>query len=264
MRRARGFTLLELVVAITISAVVILFVAMFVAAPVDAYEAHARRNVLVADAATAWPRIEADLRESLPNSVRERRNGAFVALEFLRVEGWARYQPPLDASFTTAGALPLRTNSPHQLSVNNLAVATAYAAGPTVTVSGVLNITAIPMANETSVSVSPVPTLAGGSPGRRIYLVSGPVTYLCDEGQGTLRRYSGYTPAASQTARDTAAELTAAGAGDELVARGLSTCHFAVSTPSSTQAQAVAARLTTTYGAESVTLLHTVRSEHVP
>lgn len=261
MKRAQGFTLMELVVAITISSIVIIFVSMFLSAPIDAYDAHARRNVLVADAAAAWPRMEADLRQALPNSVRTTRNGAFVALELLRVEGEARYIPPLDTSFQTAGTLPALSNS--YLSVNNLGTPgrDAYAPGNTMTPAST-TITITPgVLGESLVGLNVAPTFLADSPRRRLYLVSGPVTYLCDEGLGTLRRYEGYPLAALQTARDEPGDFSVAGT---LIARGLSSCNFAVSGFSVTQAQTVAVRLTTTRNAESIALLHTVRAEYVP
>ncbi len=267
---ARGFTLLELVVAITISSIVLIFVSMFLAAPVDAYDAHARRNALVSDASTAWPRMEADLRQALPNSLRARRNGALVALEMLSVVDEARYLTPTNAAFTTAGvfrgvALPFNSNT-HYLSVNNLGTpgADAYAPGATLTAAGsTIDIVAGPLAGETTVQVTPPAAFTGVSPRRRIYLVSGPVTYLCDEGQGTLRRYSNYPIAASQGARDTPGEFAALGAVGTLIAQGLSSCDFAAP-PNATQAQTVAARLTTTRNGESIALLHSVRLEYVP
>jgi hypothetical protein len=90
------------------------------------------------------------------------------------------------------------------------------------------------------------------------------VTYLCDEGQGTLRRYDGYTIAPLQAARDTPGELAAAGAANDLVAQGLTSCNFAASARSGTQSQTAAVRLTTTRIGDVVTLLHSSRAEHLP
>jgi prepilin-type N-terminal cleavage/methylation domain-containing protein len=219
--KARGFTIIELVIAITISAIVLVFAAMFIGAPLGAYEAQSRRAELVGDASAAWPRIERDLRAALPNSLRARRNGNFVVLEMLAVEGVARYMAPPSASFTTAGRLPVLTSSRRFLWVVD-------------------------------------------SPRHRIYLLAGPVTYLCDEGQGTLRRYEGYTIAANQTARDAPAELTTAGATVALVTQGLTGCNFAASARNTTQSQTAAVRLTTTRNGDVVTLLHSSRAEYVP
>ena len=264
--KARGFTIIELVIAITISAIVLIFAAMFIGAPLGAYEAQARRAELIADTAAAWPRMEMDLRSALPNSLRAQRNGNLVVLEMLAVEGVARYMAPPSASFTTAGRLPVLSSSRRFLWVNNAAAADAdpYSVPGLMTPAGTMITIADGAAGESQVTTVPAATFAVNSPRHRIYLLSGPVTYLCDEGQGTLRRFDGYSMAANQTARDTSAELTAAGATVALVAQGLTSCNFAASARDTTQSQTVAVRLTTTRNGDVVTLLHSSRAEYTP
>ena len=60
MRRSGGFTLIELIVALTISVVVVGFIATFITVPVRAHLAQARRGELTASAETLrarWPKI---------------------------------------------------------------------------------------------------------------------------------------------------------------------------------------------------------------
>jgi len=261
--RARGFTLIELVIAITISAIVVVFATMFIGAPLGAYETHSRRAVLVADTSGVWPRMETDLRAALPNSLRTRRNGNIVVLEMLPVLGVARYKTtPSATSFTIAGVYAGAT--PTYLSVNNLD-GNAYALAGSMAAATNYSAAAGVVPGEQQINVNPAPVFATDSPRRSIYFVSRPVTWLCDEGQGTMRRYSNYTLAANHAARDTAGELSAAGAAVELVTQGLTGCNFAVSlVPNATQSQTVAARLTTTRNGDVVTLLHSWRSEYLP
>ena len=91
VRRQTGFTLVELVVAITIGSIVVLFAAMFMSAPIDAFDAQSRRQTLVGDVNAAWPRMQRDLAEALPNSVRRKLNGNYVSVEFMPVLGVSRY-----------------------------------------------------------------------------------------------------------------------------------------------------------------------------
>jgi MSHA biogenesis protein MshO len=259
--RARGFTLIELIVAITISAIVMVFAAMFIGAPLGAYETHSRRAALVADTSGAWPRMETDMRAALPGSLRARRNGNVVVIEMLPVLGVARYKTsPSAVSFTTAGTYTGVT--PDYLSVNP--DANVYAVSGSMAAASNFSAAAGAIAGEQVINVNPAPAFGPDSPKRSIYYVSRPVTYLCDEGTGTLRRYANYSIAANQLARDTAAELNAAGAASALVTQGLTACNFQASTASSTQSQTAAVRLTTTRNGDVVTLLHSSHAEYVP
>lgn len=260
--KARGFTLVELIVAITISAVVMVFAAMFIGAPLGAYETHSLRAALVADTSGAWPRMEMDLRTALPSSLRARRNGNFVVLELLPVMDVARYKTPVAAFPMTTAGVYRGAGMPQFLSVNP--GADVYTLTGSMAPATNISITPNPVTEENTISVNPAPVFTD-SPRHLIYFVSWPVTYLCDEGQGTLRRYQGYTIATLQTARDTPGELTAAGAVGTLVTQGLTSCNFAVAlvgTP--TPSQTAAVRLTTTRNGDSVTLLHSSHAEYVP
>src|SRR6185312_15339476 len=91
-RSARGFSLIELVVTIALSAIVVGFMAMFMTAPVDAFAAHERRAALADSADNAVRMLDYDIRSALPDSVRYVRTGSIVTLELLSVEEVARYR----------------------------------------------------------------------------------------------------------------------------------------------------------------------------
>ncbi len=59
-----------------------------------------------------------------------------------------------------------------------------------------------------------------------MFLVDGPVTYLCDTVAGTLLRYQGYTVEANQSANDSHGELLANGATASLMANQVASCAF--------------------------------------
>jgi MSHA biogenesis protein MshO len=89
LRRTAGFTLVELVVVITISAIVAIFMVLFLDAPIESYFAQTRRSDLVDSARRISDAVTADARTALPNSMRI--NAAGTALELLATEGVARY-----------------------------------------------------------------------------------------------------------------------------------------------------------------------------
>jgi MSHA biogenesis protein MshO len=102
------------------------------------------------------------------------------------------------------------------------------------------------------------------SPRHRAYLVSGPITYLCDEAAGTISRYSGYGLSSAQSARDTAAKLLAAGAAVRLLAQDISSCNFTVGPGSQSAAQVVTARISSTRSGDTVELDSQAALEYLP
>ena len=281
--KQRGMTLIELIVTIAVGSVVVAFMALFIVTPMQAYSAQTRRAGLVDDADSALRVVGRDLRASLPNSVRVTTSGSVTALELLATIDGARYQdggplanPALDLDFTTAdGAfattvpftqltLPWSSSSAY-LSIYNVGVpgANAYEMAHVITpLNTTITIAAGSAANQNLVTLSNPFQFAFGSPGKRVYLVSGPVSYLCDTGAGTLTRYSGYSIASTQPA--SAAALTAAGATAALVAVNVGACQFSYTAGTAQRNALATLTLQLTSSSESVQLLQEVQLANVP
>ena len=228
---SRGFTLVELVVTLTVSVVVVAFSAMLVSAPVAGFTDQARRMRLVDSADTALRRMSRDVRRALPNSIRTTTSSGIVALEMLSTVDGGRYreQGPgtpaqildlttADTSFNVIGpftqiAKPFSSTS-HHLAIYNVGVpgADAYELSNVITPAGTQIDITTDTGGEDRIAIAPAFRFAYGSPTRRVYLVDGPITYLCDPIAGTMTRYSGYVVTQDQADRDSAAELLAAGA----------------------------------------------------
>lgn len=257
-RRAAGFTLIELIVVIALTAIVASFMVLFLDAPMQSYFAQTRRSDLVDSANRISQAVTADVRTALPNSLRV--NPAGTALELLATTGTARYYgqgdkngtPPGEelvvggAAASTFGTLDsfttqaLKYSGPYYVSVGNLG-SPAYNAYNSAT--GVMT----PLGTTT---VDPNPTtppsvpqenwvqLAGsfsfqaaGAPAAQpsvhnAYLVSGPVSYVCNPNPanpaaGTVMRYSGY-------AVTTAQPVPPAGGASALIAHDVSACAISV------------------------------------
>jgi prepilin-type N-terminal cleavage/methylation domain-containing protein len=273
MRRPSGFTLVELVVALTLTAVVIGFSSMFITAPLNLYETQARRAEVASIAASAWPQMREEIRTALPNSARTRRNGSVVVLELLTVVDWVHYRTLPGASFTTWGNFrgintPF-TSTAHYLAVNNLGTgsggANAYALSGAMTPAGsTISIIATSVPGEQVLAITPAAAFTADSPRRAAFLVSGPVTFLCDESAGTLRRYGNYSISANQSARDTGGELLAAGATVRLLAQGISSCNFSVSAGNTFSNQVITAHIAAARNGETITLAEQARMEYLP
>lgn len=283
-RRQRGFTLIELVVTLVVSTVVVSFVSMFVSGPVAGFTDQSRRARLVDAADAALRRIGRDVRLALPNSVRTTTAGGAVALELLGTVDGARYraQPPgttaqiLDftaaaASFNVLGpftqiAKPFSSTS-HYLAIYNVGVpgADAYELANVITPAGTaITIAADGATGEDRVTLVPPFRFALGSPTQRVFLVDGPVTYLCDPIAGTLMRYSGYGVSASQASRDSHGELVAAGAATSLMANQLTACAFSYTAGTAERAGLVSLEFTVRSQGESVSLLSQVHVDNGP
>lgn len=243
-----GFTLIEMVVAIVVSAVVIGFAAMFMTAPVEAYFAQSRRTQLVQDSGEAPRQLREDLRRALPNSVRVRVVGTRTVIEMLRVERDFFYNAEGEASgaderelktsaadqrfavFPPVAALP---STALYAVVGNLgtggAATDAYrftAVASTGVIAALDNsMTADALNKESQLRLTKsFKFTAPGSPIRRLFLVSGPVTYICNTASNaaSLNRYSGYAIRASQWTTD--AQLVAAGAVRETIVDNVAAC----------------------------------------
>ena len=117
MRTSRyqsGFTLVELIMVITITGIIASMVAVFIRAPVDAYIDSARRAELTDQADVALRRIARDVRLGLPNSLRVMETNGITTnpgtcgtanyvcyIEFIMTRSGGRYRDPADGS--TAG-----------------------------------------------------------------------------------------------------------------------------------------------------------------
>ncbi len=282
--RHGGFTLIELIVTLTISVVVVSFTAVFISAPVQGFTDQSRRARLVDAADSALQRMSRDVRRALPNSVRTAASGGIAALEMLSSVDGAGYreQPPgspaqrldfstADGSFNVIGpftqiAKPFSSTT-HHLSIYNVGVpgADAYALANVITPPGTqIDIDTDVFAGEDRVTLSPPFQFAFGSPTKRIYLVDGPVSYICDPLAGVLTRYTGYSIAQNHADRDSTPELLAAGATVSVMADRVTGCAFSYAPGTAERAGMLTLELSVGEQGETISLLAQVHVDNVP
>jgi MSHA biogenesis protein MshO len=280
----RGFTLIELVVTLTLSVIVVGFVSVFISGPVQGFTDQTRRARLVDAADTALKRMGRDVRRALPNSVRTSVSAGVAALEVLSTVDGARYraQPPgtaaqildfavADASFNAIGpftqvAKPFSSTG-HYLAIYNVGVpgADAYELANVITPAATqIDITVDGVSGEDRVTLAPAFRFAYASPTQRVYLIDGPISYLCDPTAGTLMRYQGYSIAPSQAARDSHGELLAAGAAASLMANRIASCAFTYAPGTAERAGLLTLQFTVSAQGESISLLSQVHVDNVP
>jgi MSHA biogenesis protein MshO len=224
-RRALGFTLIELVVSIVLTAVVTGFIAMFLATPVSAYLAQGRRAELADGAEAAKRLMRADIEAALPNSVRTASIGTRRIVEMIKVDAMTTYRDvgagdvltinAIDTSFDVIRPVALAPGS--RLVVNNTRVSnrSAYTAtNSVITPAGVAA-----NSGPTNISLTPGFRFPTASAKRRVYVVSSAIQYQCDLTARVLLRFDNVPIAAS-------VDVNAGGASGVVVARDVTACTF--------------------------------------
>lgn len=108
--RRAGFTLIEMVITITVLGIISIAVGAFLLPALNAYQGVERRAALVEAADSAVRRMSRDIRLSLPNSVRATTAlavGAGFAIEMIPTADGARYCTSGTADCDAAGALDI-------------------------------------------------------------------------------------------------------------------------------------------------------------
>ncbi len=284
-----GFTLVELIVSIVISAVIVGFMTMFLTTPVQAYLAQNRRAELDHQAQLAELHLKRDIGAALPNSVRYTQSGSRLAIEVWPVVDVAHYRDSgslgagnelHELDFTTsdnqfATYLPFTritypfVSTQHHLVINNLGQpgANAYELSNVITPSG----TSIRIDNTSTGSFSPaLPaneahlTLGSGfqfvapSAQHRLYLVDQPVTYLCDTAARTLTRYTRYSinPALST------ATPGSAGVISSVISNDLAACAISCIPGTAQCSTAVTLNMIWSRDGESMNVMQQIALEH--
>lgn len=297
-RRGTGFTLVEMIITITILGVVSAVLAVFIQRPVEGYFDSVRRAELVDVADTALRRLGRDLRRAVPNSVRVAGacGGANCYLEFLPTTSGGRYRAAGEgtnhcAAATTTLFDSLAFSSDVDTCFEILGPPLAFAAGDQIVIGNWGNAGSSAYEGNTTAghvrrayagaagaglqsvvlaSANPLPL---ESPSRRFQVISAAeqaVTYACEgvgitggDGTGTLTRYWGYGIEPAQP--DAAAEFDGSSA---LIAENLSACNIvygslAVSNPY-TRNGLVQIVVAITRDDETINLYHEIHVDNLP
>lgn len=277
LRKAAGFTLVEMIVVIVLTGIVAGMVAVFIRSPVQAYVDTANRARLTEAADTAMRFFARDLRSALPNSLRVTRVGTTDYLEFIPTVGGGRYRQyptnggggdildfsALDGAFDVIGPVPVYNNTNSVVVFN-----TDTAAGSTTNAYIGNNRAAVGSANNNAAAISTdaarhTVTIAATrfpapSPSQRFHMVGPPVTYECNPTAGVLRRYSyGFGGAGGQA-------TPPAGVPNVLV-NNVTACTIAYNPAVNTMRTGVVLiSLTLTLNGENVNLVHQVHVQNMP
>jgi MSHA biogenesis protein MshO len=227
-RAPRGFTLVEMVVAITLLGILAVTVVPLLRLPMSSYLDAARRADAGNELDVAAHKLRGDLAHALPGSVRVLQVGARYRLEYLEVRATGRLRvgsvagpqscPATcsvvgandrletacnDSCFTTLGPLVPRVGGTPVAGSDYVVInplgGNPYLGGvgsPPGGVKSRLQGHAV-VATGTRLTITPH-SFASVASDRQVYLVSTPVTYDCNPTTGTLTRLWGYPMAQAQ------------------------------------------------------------------
>lgn len=224
LARQRGFTLVEAIVVMVVTAILAGAMVLFIRRPVQNYVDAAARADMGDVAELALRRVARELHLALPNSIRVTTVGTTSLLEFIPTKAGGQYLAAEDGSsgvplsfsdqtatsFDVIGDMPA---APYAIGINDFIVvynlgtgftgADAYAntaaGGNRATVTGVNgNRISFAVANATAPNPFAVGSgvASNASPGHRFNVAGQPVTFVCvndvANGKGTLTRYWNY------------------------------------------------------------------------
>lgn len=256
-----GFTLVEMIVVMVIIGILASLGGLFIARPIEGFLDLSRRATLVDAAESSLRRMQRDVRQALPNSVRI--GCGDQCLEVLHTVDGGRYRADgpgnvldfiqSDADgFDVLGTLSATPSVGDDLVIYNLAAGgvsgNAYLGDNRRSVA--------PGSSETHINFTPQDRFPRSSPYQRFFLVDEAVSYVCDPVAGTLTRYAGYAISTAQSA--------APGGSAAIMTRHLNACSFVYHPGTPERAGLVTMRLQLAEEGESVTLMQQVHVENAP
>ncbi|MFT5221226.1 MAG: MSHA biogenesis protein MshO [Planctomycetota bacterium] len=290
--------MIELIVVIVLLGIVGSVAGVLITKPIEAYRDQARRQQLVDQGEMSLRQIARDVRRALPNSLRVTPVAGGWALEMVNTVDGARYRDEATTLDYTSDIHWLDFTQPDDQfnflgRLNNLASADFAAGGLRLVIyntsatspgsniyaeaADISDYQGIITRGDMSFTLG---TLSPGtsseedylifsdafmftrkSPGQRLFVVDGPVSYICDLATSRITRYSGYSFAASQPT--VAADFSGGSSG--VVVSQINSCAINYDVGSAQRGGIVTTSITLTSAAsENITLLHQIHVANLP
>lgn len=283
MRHTKGFTLIEMIIVITLMGSMLAIVGAFMFRPFKVYEDQSGRSKLVTVITSALINMKRDISNSVPNSLRVTTSGANTSLEMLNIFTGGRYRYTasagvndalapnlLDDQFNVLGTL--KTFAPtdnFRLIVNPLNTSRLYYAAVTpdngiiTPVTTTLTLTEDAAPNEDKITLSSAfqfDLLGTGSRRKRFYISNTAYTYYCDLSANKLIRYSHY----DLTENQSSGVPSGSDRQSSLVLDNLTGCEMKYNPGTATRSGVVLIRLTTEINGESLSMVQQLQVSNAP
>ena len=278
VKKLAGFTLVELVIVISLTGVVAVMASTIVGQQMLGYVDTARRAQLVAKADAALSMMTRDLRNAIPYSIRISGN----AIEWVPIQGFGRYRKFPDAGsgdvldfsiadsrFDTFGAMPTLISGNQLVIANSAAAASGYNLYQSASDG-----TSLPLGSH--VVTSPGVGISSSGPqvvlstpfqfsqdsiASRFYVINGAASYICNSSTGTITRYQSYPLQASQPSNGSAPPLSTT--SSSLLVGDVSGCVFGYTALNQTHGL-VTVQIDLALEGESISLVRFVHVENRP
>lgn len=285
--KVKAFTLIEMIMVISIMGIVGVLVSIMAGNQMDAYVAMSRRAALVASGGALITHLERDIRNAVPNSIRISGN----AMELVPIVSSMRYRDAhgshatsntlnfsaADDGFQVLGnvsGLPaqarlvvynsgLTSGSTPVAGMNIYGNSSSGSYPP----SGAHVIT--PAASSLSltddptgdiIAIAPAHQFSFPSPHKRMYVVTGALTYRFDSALQQIIRHRSYQIQISQPT--TAAQFNALNATNALMASKVTACSFSYQAGTAQQSALITIKLKLEDAGEYIELLHQVHVDN--
>lgn len=274
--KTAGFTLVELIIVITLTGVVAVMSSTIISNQMQGYVDTSRRAALTGKVDMALRHVARDLRNGIPYSIRI--SGS--AIEWVPIEGFGRYRQyqtagsgnsldffATDDGFDVFGNLPTVSAGTQIVISNSNVNASGFNIFQDISDGTLLPIGShvISPASTTvtaavgSVSLSTPFQFSQDSVANRFYVINGAASYLCDTSSGQIIRYDGYSLQMAQPINASVAPLSTA--ANSLLVDSVSECSFGY-TALDLQHGIVTVRISITEDNESVTLVRFIHVEN--
>lgn len=197
MRQHKGFTLIEIIVAIVVVGILGVGITNFIYRSVEGYADTSERQQLATIGWVVSEKVSRELRDALPNSFRL--NGSNTCIEFVPTVAGSDYlSVPILAAANSFEAVPFPNYSAADVDTTQdravvypSTVSGMYGLGNPGMISGTLSaLAAGTTANAITVQLSGNHQFLTDSPTKRLYIVRQPVMFCFESGR--LNRYTGY------------------------------------------------------------------------
>lgn len=201
--RQRGFSLIELIIVITITAILAISLASLTEYSITGYIDAKDRNQLSQSAKWTTERVAREAREALPQSVRVNVDSGVHCVEFVNIVNGSTYlNLPASGAISSFNAVEFDINFSAGLLVAIMPINSSDIYSVAGTIGTVASI--VDLGSQVQVNLTGPTTFTRRSPQDRFYLLTTPISFCLDDTNGNLTRHSGYPITLAQPTPPTA------------------------------------------------------------